>query len=123
MPDRTRRTAFILYRLHKKTDPAAEFEAQRADPEPGWLSADGDFTVERVDGIGDAATQWASADGHGVELRVRDGGAEFLLVMSPTTTQRGISETDPRYRPPLDSTAAPAWMKADMLDLMAALKH
>lgn len=114
--------------LHKKTDPAAEFEAGgRSD----WMFDRGDGAVswEPVRGLGDRALISARGAGSDVHLKVRDGGAVFSLrliwiggsardVDTPQDGEDGGPKTDARP----DRKALDAAMVKDMRALMAALR-
>ncbi|WP_330332367.1 hypothetical protein OHS33_23430 [Streptomyces sp. NBC_00536] len=100
--------------LHKKTDPAAEF-----DVENPWER--GGFTADRasVPDLGERAVMTPASDAQGPELKVLDGGAVFSLLVSP------FGGGDP-MRPPgtgrVDYAPIEAAMIADMRALMAAVK-
>ncbi|WP_267245132.1 hypothetical protein [Streptomyces sp. PR69] len=101
--------ALIHYRLHKKTDPAAEFEVYATDP--GYLAPeDAEFRAEPLGGLGDEAIELVADDGSGIKTSVRDGGAVLSLTVYPSHQQHSISE---------DSREL---IKSDLADLLAALK-
>ncbi|WP_411105659.1 hypothetical protein [Streptomyces sp. cmx-4-9] len=106
--------------LHKKTDPAAEFEAgspyDRAYSQGGGPRKDDPW--EAVAGLGEQALITApdpSGAGSDLRLRVRDGGAVFTLQVVFLTEVAG----EDRSRP--DREALKAAMVKDMRTLMAAL--
>lgn len=83
--------------LHKKTDPAPEFEAQYRSYE---LQKSSGYTVEPVQGIGDEAflvTRGAAADSKGshVILGVRDGWFTYEIAWS-SYSSGGSSVRQPR---------------------------
>ncbi|MFI5981636.1 hypothetical protein ACIBEA_12240 [Streptomyces sp. NPDC051555] len=99
--------------LHKKTDPEPEF-----DVEHPWER--GAVSMERaaVQDLGERAVMTPANDGMGPELKVLDGGAVFVLTLSPFGN-------DPRQvggSGRVDYTPIEAAMISDMRDLMAAMK-
>ncbi|MFD0341097.1 hypothetical protein ACFVH0_20845 [Streptomyces sp. NPDC127117] len=111
----------VTVALHKRTDPAAEFEAMRGVTE----SAAGDEAkVEKVPNLGDSAyllTQYGGT----AELRVREGGAVFSLSLDAYTEYDGDGSEPPSDDGPDISDLSPfqSAMISDMRDLMAGLRH
>ncbi|MEU7602083.1 hypothetical protein [Streptomyces sp. NPDC041003] len=103
--------------LHKKTDPAPEFELGSQYDRSG-----GGDRWEAVPGLGEQAFLSPADDGEGVHLRVRDGGAVFLVdVMFFDRLEDGPdSQPKPSVRPDRDVLAAAA--VEDARALMAALR-
>ncbi|WP_030713958.1 hypothetical protein [Streptomyces sp. NRRL F-2580] len=105
--------------LHKKTDPTPEFALGSRYDRSG---ADGAGQWEPVPGLGEQALVSTPGGGEGVRVRVRDGGAVFLLdVMFFDRFEDG---TDPRSslsaRPDREGLVAAA--VEDVRALMAALR-
>ncbi|MER6312831.1 hypothetical protein ABT237_03525 [Streptomyces sp. NPDC001581] len=106
--------------LHKKTDPAPEFElGSRYDRTIDGTGAD---QWEAVPGLGEQALLSTPGEGEGLQLRVRDGGAVFLVeVMFFDQLEDGPdSQARPSVRPDRDVLAAAA--VEDARALMAALR-
>ncbi|MFE9932863.1 hypothetical protein [Streptomyces sp. NPDC005533] len=103
--------------LHKKTDPTPEFAlGSRYD------RGDGAGRWEPVPGLGEEALVSTPGGGEGVRVRVRDGGAVFLLELM--FFDRFEDDPDPRSspsaRPERESLVAAA--VEDVRALMAALR-
>lgn len=113
--------------LHKKTDPAAEFEVgSRYERMYGMQGGPLDWTPVR--GLGDEALIATYADSDDVQLKVRDGGAVFIIQVSwigggpdadaPPDGEGSGAKPGPRP----DRKALEAAMTEDMRALMAALR-
>ncbi|WP_329201724.1 hypothetical protein [Streptomyces sp. NBC_01435] len=107
--------------LHKKTDPAAEFEATRGVTDS---SIGTDVKVESVPNLGDSAYVLTQDDG-AMELRVLEGGAVFSLSLSAYSQFNSDNGEVPSGEGPDASDLSPyqSAMISDMRDLMARLKH
>ncbi|MFB6579917.1 hypothetical protein ACFCYC_21330 [Streptomyces sp. NPDC056402] len=103
--------------LHKKTDPAAEFALDT--PLSRMFIHDGGW--ESVPGLGEEALVTPPGTGDGLQLRVRDGGAVFTIIVS---ILGGAGESDPRADPlpDPDREALVAAAVEDARALMAALR-
>ncbi|MFE6664677.1 hypothetical protein ACFVFH_14115 [Streptomyces sp. NPDC057697] len=114
-------TVEITVVLHKRTDPAAEFEATRGVTDSGIGT---DVKVESVPNLGDSAYVLTQDDGT-MELRVREGGAVFSLGLSSSAQFIGVNGEVPSDDGPDTSDLSPyqSAMISDMRDLMAGLKH
>jgi hypothetical protein len=111
----------ITVSLHKRTDPAAEFEATRGVTE----SVTGDeVKVEKVPNLGDSAYLLTQDSGN-AELRVMEGGAVFALSLDAYTTYDGDGSEPPSDDGPDISDLSPyqSAMISDMRDLMAGIRH
>ncbi|MEU7730761.1 hypothetical protein AB0B78_37000 [Streptomyces sp. NPDC040724] len=109
-----------IVELHKKTDPGPEFElGSRYDRS---LDGTGGDQWESVPGLGEQALLSTPGADEGVQLRVRDGGAVFLVdVMFFDRLEDGPdSQPKPSVRPDRDVLAAAA--VEDARALMAALR-
>ncbi len=113
--------------LHKKTDPAAEFDVGgRYEQMYGMQGGPVDRTPVR--GLGEEALIATRDDSDDVQLKVRDGGAVFTIQLSwigsepdidaPQEGEGGGAKADPRP----DRKALEAAMTKDMRALMAALR-
>lgn len=104
--------------LHKKTDPAPEFALDT--PLGRMFVHDGGW--ESVPGLGEEAlVNPPGAAGGDLQLRVRDGGAVFTIIVS---TFDMVSGSDPRAdpQPDPDREALVAAAVEDARALMAALR-
>ncbi|GAA1352708.1 hypothetical protein GCM10009612_11720 [Streptomyces beijiangensis] len=110
----------ITVDLHKKTDPVPEFEAMR---DVDRYSSDAAAKVEEVPGLGDKAYMLTTlaADSRDPELRVRDGGAVFRLVLG-YGWNGNEGEKQPKDPTAEEIAALQPAMIEDMRALMAALK-
>ncbi|QES49920.1 hypothetical protein DEJ50_20925 [Streptomyces venezuelae] len=118
LSDRARERAGLSYfvtaqvALHKKTDPAAEFEVEpllyEDSPEPS-----------RVPDLGEQALMLVSDAGDVVQLKVRDGGAVVRLAVSATDFGDRPPDGEPER---MDATAVQAALIEDMRALLAALR-
>ncbi|MER6116314.1 hypothetical protein E6R60_06035 [Streptomyces sp. A0642] len=105
--------------LHKKTDPRAEFEAERNATEFG---VDPEAEVEAVPELGDKA-YLLSSEGREQELRVLEGGAVLSLSISASTNWQGDEGQVPdNAGTQPDLAPHKAAMISDMRDLMSDLK-
>ncbi|MEE1772570.1 hypothetical protein PUR34_31545 [Streptomyces sp. JV185] len=111
----------VTVALHKKSDPAAEFEAMRGVTDSG---IDADAKVEKVPNLGDSAYLLTQDDGT-TELRVREGGAVFSLSLTSYTQFNSDDGEAPSGDGPETSDLSPyqSAMISDMRDLMKGLKH
>ncbi|MFI9584482.1 hypothetical protein ACIHCQ_22195 [Streptomyces sp. NPDC052236] len=112
----------IAVALHKKTDPGAEFEVQRATID-GW--ADPEAKLERVPNLGDKAYLLIRGDGTS-ELRVLEGGAVFSLALSAYTQYQPDDDGEgPSGEGPDTPDLSPyqSALISDMRDLMSSLKQ
>ncbi|MEV8534502.1 hypothetical protein [Streptomyces sp. NPDC051211] len=98
--------------LHKKADPATEFEV-----EPLLYEDSPERSL--VPGLGERALMFVQDSGDGVELKVLDGGAVFRLSASATDFGDGGSDGE---RARMDPTAVQAALIEDMRALMEALR-
>lgn len=111
----------VMVELHKKTDPAAEFEAKRGVTDFG---VDPGVKVEVVSDLGDKAYLLTSDNGI-AELRVLEGGAVLSLSLSSSLQY----EDDLGGAPVGDGPDLPdlspyqSAMISDMRDLMDRLKR
>ncbi|MFF3956080.1 hypothetical protein ACFYY1_23075 [Streptomyces sp. NPDC001890] len=110
----------ITVALHKKSDPAAEFEAMRGVTDSG---PDARATVEKVPNLGDSAYVLTQDDGY-AELRVREGGAVLSLGLSASTQYNSDAGEPPSDDGPDTSDLSPyrSAMISDMRDLMRSLR-
>ncbi len=109
MPDFT---VMVHVGLHKKTDPAVEFDV----PPIKAIAYNGDLPTQTVPGLGERAVMTLPPNQSRLWLEVLDGGAVFSLeVFAPSFAERND-------RPATDGTAVQAAMIDDMRDLMAALR-
>ncbi|MEU2671716.1 hypothetical protein ABZ622_23185 [Streptomyces sp. NPDC007164] len=110
----------ITVALHKRTDPAAEFEAMRGvtDTDTG-----DEVKVEKVPNLGDSA-YLLTRDSGNAELRVLEGGAVFALSLDAYTTYDGDGSEPPSDDGPDISDLSPykSAMISDMRDLMKSLR-
>ncbi|WP_405686866.1 hypothetical protein OG204_24485 [Streptomyces sp. NBC_01387] len=116
--------AEVTVSLHRKVDPAPEFEAQSRSRE--WFADAGPSKVEEVPGLGDEAYLATFDDGTDAlpKLEVRDGSVELTLMLS--VTYNYDQEDDPaKLAEPVapDMEAFQPQMIADMRALMDRLKH
>ncbi|MGW1407051.1 hypothetical protein [Streptomyces sp. NPDC002403] len=111
----------VTVALHKKSDPAAEFEAMRGVTDSG---IDAGTKVEKVPNLGDSAYLLTQDDGI-AELRVREGGAVFSLSLTSYTQFNGDDGEIPSGDGPDASDLSPyqSAMISDMRDLMRSLKR
>ncbi|SFX56893.1 hypothetical protein OH786_02070 [Streptomyces atratus] len=111
----------VTVALHKKSDPAAEFEAMRGVTDPG---IEADVKVEKVPNLGDSAYLLTRDDGH-AELRVREGGAVLSLSLTSSAQFNSEDGEVPSDDGPDTSDLTPyqSAMISDMRDLMKSLKH
>ncbi|MFD3698411.1 hypothetical protein ACFWUZ_20060 [Streptomyces sp. NPDC058646] len=99
--------------LHKKTDPAAEFDV----PPVLAVASLGPARTEAVPGLGERAVMSVSVTGQMIALKVLDGGAVF-------TVQVEHSKSGPTgYPVAMDVPAVQAALITDTGDLIAALKE
>ncbi|MER5932870.1 hypothetical protein [Streptomyces sp. NPDC002054] len=118
LSDRGQETAGLSYfvtarvALHKKTDPAAEFEV-----EP--LLYEELTEPSRVPDLGEQALMLVAYDNDSVELKVLDGGAVVRLSASATDFGERPPDSEPAR---MDPTAVQAALIEDMRALLAALK-
>lgn len=111
-------TVRIEISLHKKTDPGAEFEAERNATD---LGVEPGTEVEAVPELGDKAYLLSLESGE-LELRVLEGGAVLSLRLASYSTFEGDG------LPPDDAVELPdlaphkAAVISDMRDLMTGLK-
>ncbi|WP_328739315.1 hypothetical protein OHA91_14365 [Streptomyces erythrochromogenes] len=95
--------------LHKKTDPAAEFDVPSL-----WLAAEiGAGRTEAVQGLGERAVLLVAPGDAVVQLKVLDGGAVFTIEAFGTGSTGNT---------PADTAALQAAMVEDARALLAALK-
>ncbi|WP_455358701.1 hypothetical protein [Streptomyces sp. SYSU K21746] len=109
---------WIGVELHKKTDPAAEFEADLTPNE--WYGAAG-LKPEAVPGLGDQAFLVTEDDLSPPLLKVRDGGAVFTLQITVSVGFSGDAEPEGDYPEP-DVSGLETLMIEDMRELMSTLK-
>ncbi|MET9660732.1 hypothetical protein [Streptomyces sp. NPDC006510] len=111
----------ITVALHKKSDPAAEFEAMRGVADSG---VDAEVKVERVPNLGDSAYVLTQDDGN-AELRVLEGGVVLSLGLSSYTQYNSDDGEPPADDGPDTSDLSPyrSAMISDMRDLMQSLKR
>lgn len=111
----------VTVTLHKRTDPAVEFEAMRATTDSG---TDVDAKVEKVPNLGDSAYLLTQDDGI-AELRVREGGAVLSLSLASYTQFDSEDGEAPPDEAPDVSDLSPyqSAMISDMRDLMKGLKR
>ncbi|WP_326662134.1 hypothetical protein [Streptomyces sp. NBC_00385] len=111
-------TVRVEIALHKQTDPAAEFEAERNETD---LGVEPGTEVEAVPELGDKAYLLSLESGE-LELRVLEGGAVLSLRLgSYTAFEGGGMPPDDAVELP-DLTPHKAAMISDMRDLMTDLK-
>ncbi|WP_326763944.1 hypothetical protein OG978_04625 [Streptomyces sp. NBC_01591] len=111
----------ITVALHKRSDPAAEFEAMRGLTDSG---VDADVKVEEVPNLGDSAYALTQDDGN-AELRVLEGGAVLSLSL-PAYTQYNSDRGEPPSDDGPDASDLSPYQSAmisDMRDLMKSLKR
>lgn len=110
----------ITVALHKKSDPAAEFEAMRGVTDSG---PDAGAKVEKVPNLGDSAYVLTQDDGY-AELRVREGGAVLSLGLSASANYNSDAGEPPSDDGPDTSDLSPyrSAMISDMRDLMKSLR-
>ncbi|MER5277887.1 hypothetical protein ABT025_19320 [Streptomyces sp. NPDC002809] len=112
-------TVTVGVALHKKTDPRAEFEAERTATD---LGVDPETEVEEVQELGDKAYLLSSPSGE-QELRVLEGGAVLSLGIAASLNWEGDKGPAPGDGEELPDLAPhKAAMISDMRDLMSALK-
>ncbi|WP_415947875.1 hypothetical protein [Streptomyces sp. KLOTTS4A1] len=105
--------------LHKKTDPASEFEVLATQSD--WRDG-GKVAHEPVSGLGDQAVYMAEPDMSGPQLQVREGAVVLRISLSTMYTE-WVEEDEVRPDfPEADFSGVQAPMVADMKDLMAELK-
>ncbi|MEL5956897.1 hypothetical protein AADR41_19340 [Streptomyces sp. CLV115] len=111
----------VTVALHKRTDPAAEFEAMRGVTE---TTIGDEVKVEKVPNLGDSAYLLTQDSGN-AELRVLDGGAVLALSLDAYTTYDGDGSENPSDDGPDVSDLSPyqSAMISDMRDLMKSLGH
>lgn len=115
-------TVGIKVELHKKTDPAPEFEARRQVTDLGF---DPETKLETVPDLGDKA-YLLTGDDSNVELRVLEGGAVFSLSLSSFTQYLGDGPGEGTAVGGPDNTDLSPYQSAmisDMRDLMSSLKR
>ncbi|MEV7087325.1 hypothetical protein AB0O07_15710 [Streptomyces sp. NPDC093085] len=110
----------ILYTLHKKTDPAPEFDQMSADLQPEGYEP---VTSTPVPGLGDRALMVTSPSYVSPSLSVLDGG----VVLSIGVYEGSSNMIDPltgeyQRTEPLDLSDIKGDLVDDMRDLMVALK-
>ncbi|MFI6960480.1 hypothetical protein [Streptomyces sp. NPDC050149] len=112
-------TVAIRIALHKRTDPRAEFEAER---NATALGVDPKTEVEAVPELGDKAylLSFETAD-QGQELRVLEGGAVLSLQISALVSWDDDQPPEEAEEDP-DLSPHKAAMISDMRDLMTDLK-
>ncbi|MFG2294855.1 hypothetical protein [Streptomyces sp. NPDC048603] len=98
--------------LHKKTDPAAEFEVES-------LMYDGSPERSQVPGLGERALMLVADAGDGAELKVLDGGAVFRLSVSATNFGEGLPDGSLER---MDTTAVQAALIEDMREFLKSLR-
>ncbi|MFI7358533.1 hypothetical protein ACIBTP_31975 [Streptomyces avidinii] len=98
--------------LHKKADPAVEFDA----PPLGLMANIGAVHTEAVPGLGERAALTGSAGDQFMRLKAVDGGAEFSVEVSVFTFG------ERHGRPATDADAVKAAMAEDLRELIAALR-
>ncbi|MFJ2087922.1 hypothetical protein ACIOEW_01500 [Streptomyces sp. NPDC087901] len=111
-------TVTIRVALHKKTDPRAEFEAERTATD---LGVDPETEVEAVQELGDKAYLLSSESGV-QELRVLEGGAVLSLGISASLNWEEDKGPVPGDEELPDLAPHKAAMISDMRDLMTDLK-
>ncbi|WP_406378986.1 hypothetical protein [Streptomyces sp. NBC_01618] len=111
----------VMVELHKKTDPAAEFEAKRGVTDFG---VDPGVKVEAVADLGDKAYLLTSDNGI-AELRVLEGGAVLSLSLSSSLQYEDNLGGAPMGDGPdlPDLSPYQSAMISDMRDLMDGLKR
>ncbi|MFE7355674.1 hypothetical protein ACFU8Q_21400 [Streptomyces sp. NPDC057543] len=111
----------VTVELHKRADPAAEFEAKRGVTDFG---ADPGVKVEAVSDLGDKAYLLTSDNGI-AELRVLEGGAVLSLSLSSSLQyQDNLGGAPMGDGPDLpDLSPYQSAMISDMRDLMDGLKR
>ncbi|MFD3807467.1 hypothetical protein ACFWSF_12185 [Streptomyces sp. NPDC058611] len=115
--------------LHKRTDPAAEFEAG-GQYDRMFGTPDGGMSWEPVSGLGERALINARGDGSDVHLKVRDGGTVFSLRLiwiggparDADAPQEGGEGDGGESRARPGRKALDAAMTKDVRALMAALR-
>ncbi|MFE0580823.1 MULTISPECIES: hypothetical protein [unclassified Streptomyces] len=103
-------TVRVQVDLHRKTDPAAEFDA----PPLGLVAAIGEGRNEAVQGLGERAVFFSAPGETLVRLKVLDGGAVFTIEAYTTVD---------RSNAPADGAELQAAMIEDARALLAALKE
>ncbi|MGW0362244.1 hypothetical protein [Streptomyces sp. NPDC002990] len=114
------------YELHKKADPAVEFEVGTKHDRMAVGNSGGESPWEPVAGLGEQALLGKSSTDADLHLRVRDGGAVFILRLvfldvGGREEEGGVSGGGPA-RPRPDREALKTAMTEDMRALMAALR-
>lgn len=114
-------TVGITVALHKKTDPGAEFEAQRGVIDGGPYP---EAKLETVPNLGDKAYLLIWDDG--LELRVLEGGAVLSLRLHPSAQYQSDEEGEGAAEDSPDIPDLYPYQSAvisDMRDLMSSLKQ
>jgi hypothetical protein len=114
-------TVGITVALHKKTDPGAEFEAQRGVIDGGAYP---EAKLEAVPNLGDKAYLLIWDDGS--ELRVLEGGAVLSLRLHVVTQYESDDEGEGAAEDSPDIPDLAPYQSAvisDMRDVMSSLKH
>ena len=123
-------TIAVAVDLHKKTDPAAEFDAVKHVDVPTPTHSDGltvgilttEVPATHPRGIGDRANLTSTK--YRQELAVRHGGAVLTLTLSAVTQVKGLDKNgdlqDPR---PADTQEYAKDLAPAMRHLMSALSH
>ncbi|MEV0746875.1 hypothetical protein AB0I75_16930 [Streptomyces sp. NPDC050273] len=111
-------TVRVEIALHKKTDPGAEFEAERNATD---LGVEPGTAIEAVPELGDKAYLLSPESGE-LELRVLEGGAVLSLRLSPYTAFEGDGQLPDDAAELPDLAPHKAAMISDMRDLMTDLK-
>lgn len=112
---------WLAVELHKKADPATEFEANLTPNEryEGVVSN----RAEAVPGLGDEAFLVSDDEDFSAPLlKVRDGGAVFTLQVSVSVGFSGDGEPPDGDFPQPDVSGLEPLMIEDMRELMSALK-
>lgn len=115
--------------LHKKTDPAAEFDAvsrtRMLTPPPGSgvlvVTTGGKSTTTHPHGIGDRANLTASGDEQ--TLAVRHGGAVLSMTLTGTTQWDSTHGTEPVGKDGAPAQPPVADTRAHAGDLVPAMRH
>ncbi|MFD3437101.1 hypothetical protein ACFWU3_06305 [Streptomyces sp. NPDC058685] len=108
--------------LHKKADPAVEFEARRRVTDLGVVPEE---LVETIPDLGDEA-YLVTPDAGSSELRVVEGGAVLSLQLSASTQYQGADDNDEVVGEGPDTPDVSQYRSAligDMRDLMSRLKR
>ncbi|MFJ2116502.1 MULTISPECIES: hypothetical protein [unclassified Streptomyces] len=110
----------VGYTLHKRTDPAAEFDETVTDLAP---DAYGRPSAERLSGLGDRAYLVEMPSGDMIRLRVLDGRAVLTLDVTTATGYALDPVTgEQEETAPVDPGELRPELIDDMRELMAALK-